>query len=276
MRRIVQVLNSIAGIVSNILLTIVIAGSVLLSCSVEREDNADTPPVEYPETPHSKVSIAHLKSLCRTDRVVITDDISIEGHIIVNDLYGEFIKSIVVADESGCIEISVDCTSTAEIFFVGARMVVSCSSLALGDYDGRIILGAATSDEYSVGRIAEKDFSRYFLIDTSKPKEITPQVTKISNIDATHIGNYIELRDVRFIDGGSAEWCDKDTESGEYITTERRITDSSGYEFKVRTIAECTYRNETLPQGVCTLRGIVDYFNGRYSLRIINHQIATD
>lgn len=276
MRRIVQVLNSIASIVSNILLTIVIAGSVLQGCSIAPEDNEDTPPAEYPETPHSKVSIAHLKSLCRTDRVVITDDISIEGHIIVNDLYGEFIKSIIVADESGCIEISVDCASTADVFFVGARMVVSCSSLALGDYGGRIILGAATSDEYSVGRVAEKDFSRYFLIDTSKPKEITPQVAKISNIDATHIGNYIELRDVRFIDGGAAEWCDKDTESGEYVTTERTITDPAGNEFTVRTLAECVYRNETLPQGVCTLRGIVDYFNGQYSLRIINHQIATD
>ena len=275
MRRIVLVLNSIAGIVSNILLTIVIAGSVLQGCSIAPEDNEDTPPAEYPETPHSKVSIAHLKSLCRTDRVVITDDISIEGHIIVNDLYGEFIKSIIVADESGCIEISVDCTSTADVFFVGARMVVSCSSLALGDYGGRIILGA-TSDEYSVGRIAEKDFSRYFLIDTSKPKEIIPQVTEISKIGVTHIGNYIELRDVRFIDGGAAEWCDKDTESGEYVTTERTITDPAGIEFTVRTLAECTYRNETLPQGVCTLRGIVDYFNGRYSLRIINHQIAVD
>ena len=275
MRRIVQVLNSVVGIVSNILLTIVIAGSVLQGCSIAPEDNEDTPPAEYPETPHSKVSIAHLKSLCRTDRVVITDDISIEGHIIVNDLYGEFIKSIIVADESGCIEISVDCTSTADVFFVGARMVVSCSSLALGDYGGRIILGA-TSDEYSVGRIAEKDFSRYFLIDTSKPKEIIPQVTEISKIGVTHIGNYIELRDVRFIDGGAAEWCDKDTESGEYVTTARTITDPAGNEFTVRTIAECTYRNETLPQGQCTLRGIVDYFNGHYSLRVINHQIVTD
>lgn len=276
MKRIVQVLNSVASIVSNILLTIVIAGSVLQGCTITPEDNEDTPPAEYPETPHSKVSIAHLKSLCRTDRVVITDDISIEGHIIVNDLYGEFIKSIVVADESGCIEISVDCTSTADVFFVGARMVVSCSSLALGDYDGRIILGSTASDEYSVGRVAEKDFSRYFLINTSKPKEIIPQEIEINKIDTSHIGNYIELRDVRFIDGGSAEWCDKDTESGEYVTTERTIIDLSGNEFGVCTLAECTYRNETLPQGVCTLRGIVDYFNGQYSLRVINHQIATD
>jgi hypothetical protein len=155
-------------------------------------------------------------------------------------------------------------------------MVVSCSSLALGDYGGRIILGSTASDEYSVGRIAEKDFSRYFLIDTSKPKEIIPQVTEIGKIGTSHIGNYIELRDVHFIDGGTAEWCDKDNETGEYITTERPIIDLSGNEFGVRTLAESTYRNETLPQGVCTLRGIVDYFNGHYSLRVINHQIVTD
>ncbi len=276
MRKIVQVLDNIAGNVLITLLIIAIAGSALQGCAITPEDNTDTPPVEYPETPHSKVSIAHLKSLCRTDRVVITDDISIEGHIIVNDLYGEYIKSIVVADESGCIEISVDCASTADVFFVGARMVVSCSSLALGDYGGRIILGSTASDEYSAGRIAEKDFSRYFLIDTSKPKEIIPQVTEIDKIGTSHTGNYIELRDVHFIDGGVAEWCDKDTESGEYVTTERTITDPAGIEFRVRTLAECVYRNETLPQGVCTLRGIVDYFNGQYSLRVINHQIAVN
>ena len=272
MRRIVQRLISCTSAIA----LVVVVGGHLLGCTSATEESDDTPAVEYPDTPNSRISIAHLKSLCKADRTVITDDISIEGHIIVNDLYGEFIKSIVVADESGCIEISVDCNSTADVFFVGARLVVSCSSLALGDYGGRIILGSTASDEYSVGRIAERDFSRYFLIDTSRPKEIIPQISEISKIGTSHIGNYIELKRVCFIDGGSAEWCDKDTESGEYITTERRITDSSGYEFKVRTIAECTYRNETLPQGVCTLRGIVDYFNGQYSLRVVNHQIRTE
>ena len=169
----------------------------------------------------------------------------------------------------------MDCESTAEVFFVGARLVVSCTSLALGDYSGRIILGSSASDDYSVGRIAERDFGRYFLIDASKPKEIIPQVVKISEINTSHIGNYVEFRKVSFTDGGTAEWCDKD-EEGKYTTTERKITDSSGNEFSVRTIAECAYRNETLPQGQCTLRGIIEYFNGDYSLRIVNHQIIVE
>ena len=254
---------------------VIFAGGLLQGCTIATEESDDSPAVEYPDTPNSRISIAHLKALCRADRTIITDDISIEGHVIANDLYGEFIKSIIVADESGCIEISVDCESTAEVFFVGTRLVVSCTSLALGDYGGRIILGSSASDDYSVGRVAERNFSRYFLIDASKPKEIIPQVVKISEINTSHIGNYVEFRKVSFTDGGTAEWCDKD-EEGKYITTERKITDSSGNEFSVRTIAECAYRNETLPQGQCSLRGIIEYFNGDYSLRIVNHQIIVE
>lgn len=282
MKRIVQLFaNSVsivagkAGRCATLGVALCLLCCALQGCSIHSEDSDSEPPTEFPETPHGRVSIAHLKALCTADRVVITDDIAIEGYIFANDLYGEFTKTIFIADESGCIEIRVDCDSTAEIFFIGARLVVECSSLALGDYGGRIILGSAESDEYSVGRIAERDFGRYFLIDTSQPKEVKPTVVKITDISTSQIGNYVEIRDVYFTDGGTATWCDKDEESGDYITTERTISDSAGNEFSVRTAAECTYRNETLPQGYCTLRGILEYFNGHYSLRIVNHQIIS-
>ena len=71
---------------------IILAGGLLQGCSIATEESDDTPAVEYPDTPNSKISIAHLKALCRADRTVITDDISIEGHVIANDLYGEFIN----------------------------------------------------------------------------------------------------------------------------------------------------------------------------------------
>lgn len=248
----------------------------LQGCSIHSEESNNEPPSELPDTPHGRVSIAHLKALCQADRVVITDDIAIEGYIFANDLYGEFTKTIFIADESGCLEISVDCESTAELFFIGARLVVECSSLALGEYGGRIILGSAESDKYSAGRIAERDFGRYFMIDTSQPKEVKPSMVKITDIEASHIGNYVEIRDVYFVDGGALTWCDKAEESGKYITTERTFCDYAGNEFSARTEAECTYRNETLPQGDCTLRGIIEYFNGHYSLRIANHQIISD
>ena len=97
---------------------------------------------DYDDDPRGTVSIAHLKTLCTSESVVITDDIAITGHIAANDLYGEYSRTIVLCDDSGGIEIAVDTRRTAETFPIAARLTVHCSSLALGDYGGRVMLGA--------------------------------------------------------------------------------------------------------------------------------------
>lgn len=255
-------------------IVLMVASAALTSCSKGSNDGSDDTPSPYPDTPHGKVSISHLKSMCRAESQTITDDISIEGYIVVNDLYNEYIKSIVIGDSSGCIEISADDDSTAETFAVGARMVVYCSSLTIGSYGGKILLGAAPSAEYSVGRIAKRDFERYFLIDTSQPKALAPRLKQFDQITTADIGNYIMFKDVEFTGGGSLAWCDTDKESGKYITTERIITNSKGEEFTVSTIAQCSYRDEILPKGKVSLCGIMEYFNGDYSLRVVNHQVV--
>ena len=97
---------------------------------------------DYDDDPRGTVSIAHLKTLCTSESVVITDDIAITGHIAANDLYGEYSRTIVLCDDSGGIEIAVDSRRTAETFPIAARLTVHCTSLALGDYGGRVMLGA--------------------------------------------------------------------------------------------------------------------------------------
>ena len=128
----------------------------------------------YGDDPHGTVSIAHLKTLCTSESVVITDGIAITGHIAANDLYGEYSRTIVLCDDSGGIEISVDTPRTAETFPIAARLTVHCSSLALGDYGGRVMLGAAPTSKYTVDRIAESDFARYFLLDTASAQAVDP------------------------------------------------------------------------------------------------------
>ena len=129
---------------------------------------------------------------------------------------------------------------------------------------------------YTVDRIAEKDFLRYFLIDKESPRAIKPTVTAISEITPAHIGNYIRLNNVTLSEQAGNTWCDIDSTTGEYTTTERSVYDQTGREFTVRTIAECSYRNEKIPAGYGDLCGVVAYFNGNYSLRIVNHQILFD
>ena len=227
----------------------------------------------FDETPHGVVSIAHLKSLAKSESYTITDDISIEGYVVANDLFGEYHKSIVISDESGGIEIAIDTNKTASQFPISARVVVYCSGLTIGDYGGRLTLGAIPEGRYTIDRISAKDITRYFLVDKTKPKAIEPTRLNINEIAEQHIGNYIRLDDVTFASQAGLEWCDKDPASGEYTTTERTLYDRKGNAFAVRTIAECRYRNERIPAGYGVVCGIVEYFNGNYSLRIVNHMI---
>ena len=234
---------------------------------------ADRASGEYPDTPYGSVSIAYLKTLARSASTVIADDIAIAGYVAVNDLYGEYSATIVLCDESGGIEIAVDSRTTSALFPVSARVTVHCSSLALGDYGGRIILGARPTGSYTVDRIAASDFGRYFLIDKSHPAAVEPVRISIEELSPESIGRLVELRDVTFADQAGFAWCDTDPETGEYLTTSRVAYDRSGLSVAVRTIAYCAYRAEAVPQGYGTLRAIVEYFNGEYSLRIANHGI---
>ena len=246
----------------------IVSLSVILAASC-----SDVSHEAFNNAPRGTISIAHLKTLCRDGSTTITDDISIEGYVVANDLFGEYQKAIILCDESGGIELSLDCNSTATRFPISARVVIHCTGLAIGKYGGRLILGAAPSGDYTVDRIAEKDFALYIHVDTSRPKEIKPKQTKIDNISTNDIGNYIALNDVTFGNEAGLKWCDVDSESGKYISTVRTLYDKSGSSLQVRTIADCHYRSEEIPSDYGSVWGIVEYFNDSYSLRIINHRI---
>lgn len=245
------------------------AAIVLACCAAACSESAP----DYDDTPRGRVSIAHLKALCTAESVVITGDIAIEGYVAANDLYGEYSRTIVLCDASGGIEIAVDSRRTAETFPIAARVTVHCTSLALGDYGGRVMLGARPAGGYTVDRIAESDFARYFRIDTSAPQAVKTVVVSIAGISPALVGSQVQIDDVTFGPEAGLAWCDTDPASGGHVDTARTITDRSGRTLSVRTIAECEYRTEKIPAGYGSLRGIVEYFNGEYSLRITNHQI---
>lgn len=228
---------------------------------------------QFDEAPHGTISIAHLKSLAREISTTIVDDVAIEGYIIANDLYGELYKSIVISDQSGGIELSVDCKRTATTFPIGAHITIHCTSLALGDYGGQLILGAQPTGEYVVDRIAESHFSRYFTIDCSTPGTIQPKRFDIGNPSPQDIGNYVYVENVNFGNQAGDKWCETDPETGEYITTERILYDDEGNTIAIRIESRCSYASEEIPTGRGKIGAIAEYFNGNYLLRIINRNI---
>lgn len=234
---------------------------------------SDATSLGYEERPHSVVSIAHLKTLATGPSVTITESLSVEGYVVVNDLFGEYYKSVVISDESGGIELCVDCSRTAVEFPVSARVTVHCTGLAVGNYGGRVMLGAQPEREYTVDRIKESDLGRYITVDRNSASAVQPMPIKIKDIDTSEISNFVAISDLTFGNQAGLEWCDRDPLTGEYLTTNRTATDRTGHTISVRTQANCSYRNEKIPSDYGTLYGIVEYFNGSYSLRIVNHSI---
>ncbi|MBR5282772.1 MAG: hypothetical protein IKU22_08360 [Alistipes sp.] len=228
---------------------------------------------EFEERPHGTISVAHLKTLCREGSTTITDDISIEAYVVANDLYGEYLNAVILCDESGGIELSLECDNTAAQFPISARVVVHCTGLALGSYGGEITLGAPPTGSYRVERIAERDFDRYLMIDREQAKEIKPKKITIAELAPSHIGNYIALEDVTFGEEAGLCWCDTDAETGEAHTTIRTLRDREGNSLQVRAMASCTYGGEEIPAGYGTVWGVVEYSSGSYLLRIVNHRI---
>ena len=136
------------------------------------------------------------------------------------------------------------------------------------------MLGAMPEREYTVERIAASDIERYISIDKENPQSVEPHRITIAELAPEHIGNYVVIDDLCFNEQAGMMWCAIDPLTGQYTTTERTAYDSANNSLAIRTIAQCDYRSEIIPAGRGALYGIVEYFSGKYSLRIVNHGIV--
>lgn len=214
-------------------------------------------------------SIMQLKSLCTSDGVVVSQEISIRGTVTANDHFGEFPRTLIVEDASGAIQIAVDATGLNAPFPFGATVTIQCNGLALGKYGNRVLLGAAPDGQYGVTRIAAADVSRH--IRREEDGELFyPATLTFEDLSPEHIDMYVRFDEVRFM--RSDRWCDLDALQHP-VTTERELVDAEGNTFIVRTVATCIYAKEPLPSGTGSICGIIDYFGGKYSLRVTARQI---
>mgnify|MGYP000117969828 FL=1 len=224
------------------------------------------------ETPPTGVqSISVLKSLYHDRTTRITQDISIRGYIVANDTSGEFYKEIVVEDDTGGIVVSIDGEKLYRTCRLFDFVTIDCQGLALGSEGGTLLLGIFPTGDYCVDRIPAGDVARYLSVTPAAARR-QPLTLSFEAVTPRHISRYIRFDKVHFAEDG-ATWCDFDPETGDPVTTDRTLLDADGRQFVVRTDRRCDYARKPLPAGEGTLCGIVEYFNGRYRLRVTNHEI---
>lgn len=224
------------------------------------------------EAPPSGVqSISVLKSLYRDRTTRIVHDIAVQGHIVANDTSGEFYKEIVVEDDTGGIVLSID---DERLYRTCRRFdfaTIYCQGLALGSEGGTLLLGLFPTGDYCVDRIPATDVARYLSVTPAAARR-QPLTLRFDEVAPRHISRYVRFDGVRFADEGTT-WCDFDPVSGDPVTTDRTLLDAAGRQFVVRTDRHCLYADKPLPAGKGSLCGIVESFNGRYRLRVFNHEI---
>lgn len=241
---------------------ILISALCLLGCSPKQPEYGDY---------ESTVSIAYLKSLCRGSSYAITDDISICGSVVANDRLGEFYKSIVIVDDSGGIEVSIDKHDIYLDLPLHSRITIFCSGLSLGRLGGKIELGAHPTGNYPVDGISADQFSHYFKTEASGANT-SPVERTIGSLTAADISSYVVFRNLHLTGEQHDAWCA--TENGEWIDTTHTLEDASGTTLPLRVNAECSYAGMPTPSSTFDIAGIVDYADGAYFLRISNYAVS--
>lgn len=243
------------------------AVSAVAACIASACSSATSP--GYGHTP-SEVSIAHLRSMGRGESTVIRDDIAIRGRVTANDAFGEFFKSIVVEDATGGIEILFDLYNLHRTFPLYAELTLHCQGLALGRYGSMLVLGEQPTGEYVVDRIAAVDTRRFTVRRAENDADIEFPTVTIPALSPQHIGRTVRIERLT---ADTGRWCDRDPETGTATDSERTARDSDGNTLRILLDRRCEYAEETMPHGVFTLCGIVEYRDGGYALRITNRGI---
>ncbi len=225
--------------------------------------------IGYGDAAQEVRSIAYLKSLCDGQTRTLTDGTAVRGRVTGNDRYGEFPGEIVIEDATGGIAIAADYPAADNPYPLGAEVTVYCSGLTLYDYGGKIGLGKLGGDGL---RIPREELRRHIRPSGRPLQRIAATPITIDRLTPALTDTYVRIDDVGFT--ASAAWCDRDPETGRYTTTERTLTDSAGHTLAVRTAGTALYADEPLPEGRGSLCGIVDRFNGRYSLRITGFETS--
>lgn len=222
--------------------------------------------------PESRVSIAWLRSLATEKCVAIREPLTIEGQVTANDLFGEFDRTLILQDSTGGIELRIDHRDLYIRYPLGARVRVSCEGLSLGDYGGKVLLGAAPTGSFVVDDIPAAELDRFLTLLEPGQTMVAPQPLTVATADRRWAGCYVEFRQMRPIrEEKGLSWCDTDPLTLLPTTTIRHFVDPRNDTLQLYTAASCHYATEPLPEGEGTLRGILDWFNHKIQLRIANH-----
>ncbi len=246
----------------NIFYPLIVLFSLLVVSGCVKDEFDEPPAGGTDPNITSNTTIADLKALHQLgDFEEITEDVIIEGVVIADDQSGNFYKTIVIQDETGGIQLSIEGNSLYTTYRIGRRIFVKCQGLYLGDYNNVIQIGGGTSvdpefNELELDRIPTTMLNDIiFLGEWDVPVE--PAVKSITELGFNDISTLVTISEAEFSP------ADRDQPYADAVTfssINRTINGCNGGSILLRTSGYCSFANDITPSGSGSITAVFSVF----------------
>lgn len=212
----------------------------------------------------------------------------IHGRVISSDASGNIYQNLVIQDETAALTLSIRKDNMWSLYRVGQDVVLDATGLYMGTYSGLYQLGWL--DQYNGGPSMTFMSWAMFLSHNQKnglpnqqfqtlpisgtwPSEnpycLVTTMAELSAISAATeqgrnlMSQLVEIQNVSFVEGG------KETYAEYQENNERRyIQDAYGNTLALNNSGYSTFRDEVLPVGTGTVRGILGYYQDSWQITV--------
>ena len=193
--------------------------------------------------------IALLRNICRNECYTITEDIVCMGRVISSDRDGNFSRSLVVADDSGAVEIKLGIYNIASQYPVGLKISLILEGLAAMVEDGVVKVGLPPQSFDSAPRELEAQVViDSHLIRSSSVENIEPLVYKIPLLNTSLCGRLVKICNLRHAPLANRE-------EDEYY----RFVDNEGNAIFVNIDKDADFYGLEIPTSELSIQGILYY-----------------
>lgn len=234
--------------------------SALTITSCVKQDFDEPPSNDYPEV-ETNATIADIKEYFVADEyTTIDEDLVFSATVVANDSSGNYFKSLIIQDETGGIELSINAVNLFNQFPVGRKIYISAKGLVISDYNNLIQLGGNTyfdNGEERLGGIEEVLIDKYIVKGAPGHHIAAREITSFSDLNIDDQSTLVKLNGVQFIEND----LNKTYADAENLqTVNLRIENCSGQEIILRTSGHSDFADEVVPDGNGTMTGIYSIF----------------
>ncbi len=225
-------------------------------------DDFDTPNISSQSDELPNGDIATLRRYYYGDDYEVGVDMVVSGVVTANDGSGNLYRSFIIEDDSGAAEIYAGTYDLHNAFKVGQRVTVLLNGCAVCEYRGvmRIGLPSEEWDRNYVRPFGVRAFLDRHVMRGEIGVSVEPTDVDVADFAPELCGRLVRISDVELAPDEANAWF-TESEDDYYASDScvKPFCTSSGDVLYVVTSRYADFAREHIPEGRCTLTGILMY-----------------